>query len=712
MHSIKISLLIFILLFCGCGKVLSNKKFSQVSGVELSWNQQPNITTSNVGSYPVSGRCGSDFGIVSVNVEIPSIVQQSFPCINDEFFGAVNLSAVGLPQGPTVLVATQVGIPVEAIIYPRVNSIPPIAPVIVSPLGGSTLLASAQTISGTCQRNATVRITSGIVGAPITTSCNSSGNFSLSATLTSPDGLKTLVAEQFDSDGNTSPTSSINVNLDPFRLMISAGGTAGLSAEIALLLQSGSTWSIDWGDGTTSSGHASGSAAGDLVSHTYSGPYTGPVRFENLDASDVREILIRAGGWSFDLADLPSGLTSFNDLGTRNLIQGNLGSLPSSLIFLRLMGSNIVSGDIMNLPAGLTSFRLEGRNTINGDVANLPLGLTYYRVNGDNTVTGDIANIPASLVEFRSEGDNTTFGNISTLKTGLQTYRNSGDNTVTGDIANIDSSITYFYSFGDSTISGDIANLKPTMEYFYSHSLLNTISGNISNLPVGIRNFLVEGLNTVTGDINNIPALVTTFQVRGNSTLSGDIANIKAGMLTFRVGGNATVSGDIANVPAGLERLYLEGNNTTTGDIAGLPASLEYYVNRGGNTTFGDVSNLPSNMVYYLNEGLNTTSGSINNLPATLTTFSSRGSGTATSTGTSWSSLTNGFSIFSLRDNTVRTQTEIDNILIALSSVTSWGGGANSTVNLTGTNNAAPSAVGNAAITTILGNGCASVLTN
>jgi hypothetical protein len=327
------------------------------------------------------------------------------------------------------------------------------------------------------------------------------------------------------------------------------------------------------------------------------------------------------------------------------------------------------SFDIQYLPESLTHLSVEGDapldNIITGNIFNLPTTIKYFKVMGSNTITGDIGILPNGITDFIIDGQNTTLGNTGNLPTTLINYYNDGLNSTTGNILNLPINLQSFANLGQ-----------------------NTNVGNLSALNSSLRHFHVEGLNTITGSISSLPTNLITFNLAGNNTSSGDLIGLPANLTTYVNLGSNTTTGNLGNLPITLTNYTNEGNNTTDGDIGSLPNSLIIYKNTGSNTTSGDISGLHSNLKTYFNSGANTT----------------------TAIGTSWGASTTNFKEFYLQGSTSRTQTEIDNILVALTNIISWT--SDSSVNLQGAGNASPTGTGQAARTTILANGATSVLVN
>lgn len=96
------------------------------------------------------------------------------------------------------------------------DTTPPANPTFTTPASdGQLVFAVTQTVAGTCEASATVRIAgSGVSGTlPITVTCGAGGTFSRSITLTSGNGTKAVTLSQVDTVGNVSGTVSRNFTL-------------------------------------------------------------------------------------------------------------------------------------------------------------------------------------------------------------------------------------------------------------------------------------------------------------------------------------------------------------------------------------------------------------------------------------------------------------------------------------------------------------------
>ncbi len=211
--NLKFVFMLLPVFLISCGEVIGSRDFSTILTTKIAWKNVVNVNASNISSFPLNGTCTVEAGTVMVSVGSPVLTTVALPCTDMRFTGTTDLSSIGLSQGPTDLLATQSVLSADAITNLMVDTVVPLAPVIITPANGSTFGSVSQIISGTCETGSSVKITGDLVGSPISTSC-SGGTFSRAINLTSGDGLKTLVAAQTDSVGNISPTDSVIITLN------------------------------------------------------------------------------------------------------------------------------------------------------------------------------------------------------------------------------------------------------------------------------------------------------------------------------------------------------------------------------------------------------------------------------------------------------------------------------------------------------------------
>jgi hypothetical protein len=201
-----------------------------------------------------------------------------------------------------------------------------------------------------------------------------------------------------------------------------------------------------------------------------------------------------------------------------NTVSGDISYLPGLLTDVGIQGNNQITGDIANLPSNLDYMFFSGRNTTYGDIASLPSSLAYYYNAGSNSVTGDIQYLSTTMSTFYSLGRNTIYGNISTLKPNLSIFTISGLNTVTGNIS-IFSSLTNLNILnisGRNTIYGDIQYLPTSLESFSFNGSI--ISGTLSSLNTPtLKTFILSSTNSISGNISDIPVSVNYLDIRKNS---------------------------------------------------------------------------------------------------------------------------------------------------------------------------------------------------
>ncbi len=187
--------------------------------------------------------------------------------------------------------------------------------------------------------------------------------------------------------------------LNPFTFsVISTQTISGL-----LSTKAGTSVTVDWGDGTSNTY----SGTDQAYSKNYGSVGNRMVAFTSGSDKLTKFTMTQTGAnISFDLAQLPRSLTSFNCTGL-NTVTGNLSSLPAGLTYFLCSGSNMITGNLSPLPAGLTFFSCSGSNTITGNLSSLSADLTTFACSGLNTVTGNLSSVPIGLIYFYCLGSNT-----------------------------------------------------------------------------------------------------------------------------------------------------------------------------------------------------------------------------------------------------------------------------------------------------------------
>ena len=166
---------------------------------------------------------------------------------------------------------------------------------------------------------------------------------------------------------------------------------------------SGETISVDWGDGSALSTY---SGTDQVWSKDYGSAVNKTVKIYSASALTKFSMTQSGANITFDLADLPRGLTDFNCQGS-NTVTGDLADLPRGLTYFLCYGSNTITGGLSGLPSVLTHILCTGSNTITGNLSDLPSGFIYFRCAGSNTVTGDLSGLPSELTYFYLTGSNT-----------------------------------------------------------------------------------------------------------------------------------------------------------------------------------------------------------------------------------------------------------------------------------------------------------------
>lgn len=175
-------------------------------------NQAPAITTPadnallTTATPTLGGTCVTG---ATVRAREGATVLCSTACVG----AAWSCTSAALTEGSHFIVADQniagqTSVPSAARTL-RIDTQPPLAPVLVSPVSGSSTNDTTPTITGTCEAGAAVTV-AGFCSA----SCAIDGTFSCTAS-TQTDGVKTLTATQVDVGGNTSPASnSVTLTID------------------------------------------------------------------------------------------------------------------------------------------------------------------------------------------------------------------------------------------------------------------------------------------------------------------------------------------------------------------------------------------------------------------------------------------------------------------------------------------------------------------
>ena len=239
----------------------------------------------------------------------------------------------------------------------------------------------------------------------------------------------------------------VNAAICPTAFKFAVVNTQTIAGQFSTM--TGKTISVDWGDGGARSTYTGTDQA---YSKNYGSAGNRTVKIYLSQCLTKFTMTTSGAVITFNLADLPAGLTYFNCSGS-NTVSGSLADLPAGLTYFNCYGSNTVSGSLADLPAGLTYFNCYGFNTVSGSLADLPAGLTSFNCGGFNTISGSLADLPAGLTYFACSGSNTISGSLADLPAGLTYFACSGYNTVSGSLADLPAGLTYFNCSGSNTVA-------------------------------------------------------------------------------------------------------------------------------------------------------------------------------------------------------------------------------------------------------------------
>ena len=234
-----------------------------------------------------------------------------------------------------------------------------------------------------------------------------------------------------------------------------------------------------------------------------------------------------------------------------------------------LLSKSSVQGDINNISKSILNFDTGSAsdvNAISGNIIDLPPTIEHFKIYGTNTLTGNYNSIPSSIISFVVLGNANLSGNTNSLKEGLLEFRVDNVqfnapftlNTISGNISDIPSTVTDFRVSNNSLI-GDVNDFSNNIEEVH----INYNTYNSTGFQKDLR--ANEMGNDIGGLISDIPNNITVFQIDGNNTISGLIENIitSATDYTLILMGNNTVSGNIGGI-SGVRPTILLGGSVTT----------------------------------------------------------------------------------------------------------------------------------------------------
>ena len=182
-----------------------------------------------------------------------------------------------------------------------------------------------------------------------------------------------------------------------------------------------------------------------------------------------------------------TGLLTFRVWG-KNTLVGNISNFPSGIQNVTVLGYNSLSGNLSGITSrtSLVVFQVDNPpgtpviygNTINGDISSLPNSIVYFVINGKNTVDGDIVDIPSGCTTFILGGNNTLYGDIADMPTAMEVFRSLSAGTYpSGNINTLPSTLKAIGISGINTITGNMGQIPAGPLSGFEITGLNTITG-------------------------------------------------------------------------------------------------------------------------------------------------------------------------------------------------------------------------------------------
>jgi hypothetical protein len=211
--------------------------------------------------------------------------------------------------------------------------------------------------------------------------------------------------------------------------------------------------------------------------------------------------------------------------------------------------------------------------------------------------------------------------------TNLSNYTTQSYPLTKGLVGYLPDSINYFDVIS-SSLTGDTSDLPTGMTYCSLGNSLNTLTGNVVNLPINLEVMFISG-QLFSGNTSGFPSNLVWLRLDGGDTISGSTFGLPPNLkYLYLATSSNTISGSTSGLPSTLSHIHLGGNNTVSGDTSGLPrvdfsfvpennnAYVTPTVYIGGyNTISGDVSGLPPEVRNLDIIGYNTISGDTSGLP-------------------------------------------------------------------------------------------------
>lgn len=345
------------------------------------------------------------------------------------------------------------------------------------------------------------------------------------------------------------------------------------------------TFTVDWGDGTTS---ALTSANTWFLSKTYTGAYSAGTKVTTISGStttvgkltSVNQIQLLGGGGSVFLQG------------------GYLDKYytPFSSFAIALLASSPVSATTQELAkcVNATNISVDTWYTFNiGDISEFSActSLQELRLGGGNYY-GDVNNLPNSInTLWFGFTDTPQFGTGSFPKINGDGITTSRDiNTVSGNISDLPNSLESLKIVGMNTVTGDVSGFANQSWTTTSNIQIlgnNSISGNFSDLPNISKIWIYNGQQ-------NLSTYNIAYTTTGN-TITGSLT-LKSSQNDIIIGGANTISGSLTGTTVytggtRMNRLSIFGNNTINGTMSQL-RTPNYFIIAGNNTISGDLSQM------------------------------------------------------------------------------------------------------------------------
>lgn len=179
----------------------------------------PTITTPannayvNTASQTITGGCVAG-NTVNVSGSLMMSPVTTTCAGNNTYSRAVTLSSGDGAKTINVTQTNGASTSSQATLTLNLDMVAPSAPTVTSHTSGATVTATAQTLAGACEAQATVTISGNITGSPVTLTCGGGNNYSRAITLTSGNGSKSISLTQQDRAGNTSTARNITLTLN------------------------------------------------------------------------------------------------------------------------------------------------------------------------------------------------------------------------------------------------------------------------------------------------------------------------------------------------------------------------------------------------------------------------------------------------------------------------------------------------------------------